>query len=404
MSNTYDVIVIGLGVAGILCCLQLAEKHKGIKVLGIEAGRPPMKRRHQTSGWGGCLMNSDGKFFLSDLPKVAALTSSSKAKSAYKWVLDVLSNVNDFEVTKDRAPIASLEKKFNKVGYDIALNNHIQAYPKDIHALSKHIAGTIEKNKNISFSFDNEVQSIFKQRGTFVVSAGGQEYKAKKIVIAVGRSGWRWARDLYASFGIINNNDIAQFGIRVEMNASLLKDFNKSNCTITKSNQLEIGPFSWFGTVIPEDHADLAISAFRSNEARWKSDKVSFSVMGNRSFPGRGFEQTDRLGKLTFILANDRIIKERVSSILSRKSKISIIPEYDWLVDSIQELGTVIPEVMTRAYFHVPTIMPLVPKINVGKTLETDIDGMFVAGESAGVPGILAAGTMGQIVANSICR
>lgn len=404
MSNIFDVIVIGLGIAGVHCCLRLAEKHKDIRVLGIEAGRPPAKRRHQVSGWLGCFPAGDGKLFLPDLAKVSNLVGNKKTKTAFKWVKDVLSNVNDFEITEDRSPSTSLEKKFDRAGYQISLNNHIQTYPKDIHALSKYMAETIEKNKNISFSFDNEVSSIYKQRGTFIVSTEGQEYRAKKLVIAVGRGGWRWARNLYANFGIIEDNNVAQYGIRVEMNSSLLKDFNKSNCTITKGNELELGPFSWFGTVIPEDHGDMAISAFRSNEARWKSDKVSFSLIGKRPFPNQGFEQTDRLGKLTFILANDRIIKERVSYILSKKSKISIIPEYDWLRDAIQDLGAVIPEIMTKAYFHVPTIMPLPPTINIGTNLESEIDGMFVAGESAGIPGILAAATTGYLVANSVSR
>jgi hypothetical protein len=404
MSTTYDVIVIGCGVAGAFCCLRLAEKNKDIKVLGIELGRPPAKRRHQCSGWIGLFPNSDGKLFLSDLPKIAELVGDKKAKSAYEWVQDVLRNIDDFKITKDRSPSPNMEKKIDRAGYQITLNDHIQVYPKDIHALSKHMADTIEHNKNVSFSFDNEVKSIYKQRGTFIVNTEEQEYRAKKLVIAVGRSGWRWARHLYSNFGIINHNDTARFGIRVEMNASTLKDLNKSHCTLTKGGQLEVGPFSWFGTVIPEDHVDLAISAFRSNEARWKSDKVSFSLIGNRTFLNQGFEQTDRLGKLTFVLSNDRIIKERVSYILAGKSKVSLMHEYDWLIETIQELGTIMPEIMTRAYFHIPTIVPLAPSINIESNLESEIDGMFVVGESAGIPGILAASCMGKIAADSVCR
>ena len=209
---------------------------------------------------------------------------------------------------------------------------------------------------------------------------------------------------MYASLGIIDNNDTARFGIRIETNSSVMKDFNKSNCTLLKGNDLEIGPLSWYGTVIPEDHLDLAISAFRSNENRWKSDKVSFNLIGNRPFPEAGFEQTDRIGKLTFVLANDRIVKERVSAILTGKSRISIIPEYEWLKSVITELSAIIPEISTKAYFHVPTIVPSAPKINIGDNLETEVGGMFVVGESAGIHGILAAGTMGIIAADAVCK
>jgi uncharacterized protein len=403
MSN-FDLGIIGAGVAGAFATLKIAKDHKDAKTILFDLGRPPMKRRRQLEGWLGCLPNSDGKLYINNIDKVAELVGARKAKSANTWFSHVLNNIDTFKTIKDKSPNVSMEKKIKKIGYDLSLNDHIQIYPKDIHALSKYMAESVELCKNITFNFDSEVKKIYKQKNVFVILTDEQEFRCKKLIIAVGRSGWRWAKELYESFGIIDNNDIARFGIRVEMNSNYLKDFNKSNCTITKGNELEIGPFSWFGTVIPEDHLDVAISAFRSNENRWKSDKVSFSLIGNRPFPSTGFEQTDRLGKLTFVLTNDRIIKERVSYIVSGKSKISIIPEYGWLKETVQELSTIMPELLSKAYFHVPTITPMAPKINIGSNLETEIEGMFVAGESAGVHGILSAATMGIIAADQVCK
>lgn len=403
MTN-FDVGIIGAGVAGAFATMRMAKDHKNVKTILFDLGRPPMKRRRQLEGWLGCLPNSDGKLYLKDLDKVSELVGLRKMKSSYGWFQKVLSNVDDFKITKDKAPNVSVEKRLKKIGYDVSLNDYIQIYPKDIHILSKYMAETVEGCKNITFSFDNEVKKVYKQKNMFVIVTEEQEYRCKKLIIAVGRSGWRWAKELYAGFGIVDNNDIARFGIRIELNAPVMKDFNKSNCTLTKGDELEIGPFSWYGTVIPEDHLDVAISAFRSNENRWKSDKVSFSLIGNRPFPETGFEQTDRIGKLTFVLSNDRIIKERVAHILTGKSKISIIPEYDWLKETITEFASAIPEIASKAYFHVPTIMPLAPKINIGTNLETEMEGMFVAGESAGIHGILSAGTMGIIAADNACK
>ena len=399
----FDIGIIGAGVAGAFATLKLAKDHKSEKVILFDLGRPPMKRRRQLEGWLGCLPNSDGKLYQTDVTKVADLTGLRKAKSAHTWMKHVLDQVDTFKVTKDRAPLALLEKKIKKAGYEVSLNDYVQMYPREIHILSKYMAEAIETNKNITFSFDSEVMRVTKNKNMFLISTEDQEYRCKKIIIAVGRSGWRWAKNLYASFGIIDNNDIARFGIRVETNSSIMKDFNKSNCTITKGD-IEIGPLSWYGTVIPEDHLDMAISAFRSNENRWKSDKVSFNLIGSRPFPNLGFEQTNRIGGLTFVLSNDRIIKERVSSILLGKSKISVIKEYDWLKDTINDLSSVIPEISTKAYFHVPTITPLAPKVNIGDNLETEIEGMFVVGESAGVQGILAAAIMGIACADAVCK
>jgi uncharacterized FAD-dependent dehydrogenase len=402
MSN-FDVGIIGAGVAGAFATLKLAKDHKSAKVILFDLGRPPMKRRRQLEGWLGCLPNSDGKLYLADLDKVTNVVGWRKTKSAYNRMDKIISNVDTFKITKDKTLSVSLDKRFKKAGYDVSLNDYIQIYPRDIHTLSKMMAETIENNKNITFKFDSEVIRVYKQKNMFVVQAENQEYQCKKLIIAVGRSGWRWAYQLFNHFGIVDNNDVARFGIRIETNSTNMKEFNRSNCTIVKGD-LELGPFSWYGTVIPEDHQDVAISAFRSNENRWKSDKVSFNLIGNRPFPGTGFQQTDRIAKLSFVLSNDRIIKERVSTILTDKSKISLIKEYEWLKDALNDLSTVIPDVVAKAYFHVPTITPMAPKINIGSNLESEVDGMFVVGETAGIHGILAAGVMGLIAADSVSK
>ncbi len=402
--NVYDVAIIGAGVAGSFAAYRLAKEHKNLKCVMFDIGRPPAKRRRQLEGFLGCLPNSDGKLYISNVDKVAEIVGARKSKSTLKSTVSIIEKVADFKVVKDRMPQVAAEKKIKKAGFDIHLNDYVQLYPKEIHALSKYLADTIEVGKNITYGFDNEVLGITKQKSQFVITTQTEEFRAKQIIVAVGRSGWRWAHSLYSNFGIIESNDVARYGIRVEMPSNCLKEFNKSNCTIIKPNDLEIGPLSWFGTVIPEDHVDMAISAFRSNENRWKTDKVSFSMIGNLNYPENGFQQTDRIGKLTFVLSNDRIIKEKVSTILSDKSKISIIPEYDWLKKSLEGLEDIIPDITSKAYFHVPTINPLAPKIILGDNLESEIEGMYVVGESAGVTGILAAATMGVIAADSACK
>ena len=70
----------------------------------------------------------------------------------------------------------------------------------------------------------------------------------------------------------------------------------------------------------------------------------------------------------------------------------------------IIDFSSVIPEILTKAYFHVPTIIPFTPKINIGNNLETEVNGLFVAGESAGINGILSAATTGIIAADMVCK
>jgi uncharacterized FAD-dependent dehydrogenase len=59
---------------------------------------------------------------------------------------------------------------------------------------------------------------------------------------------------------------------------------------------------------------------------------------------------------------------------------------------------------ITRGYFHVPDIDTSSCKINIANNLETEIDGLFVAGESAGITGIAAAGIMGAVAAEGVVK
>jgi uncharacterized FAD-dependent dehydrogenase len=401
MSNIYDVAIVGLGVAGVFCVNKLSTQHKNMKILAVDVGRKWLKRKQFSVGWLGCLPDGSGLMYSSDMPKVASIVGNKKVKSSYNYFNNILSQVGVFNLTKDKSPSINMSKKLAKQGYEVSLNDYTQIYPKEIHLLSKYFATNVEDNKNINFIFDHEVTRIVKKKDLFTVSIEDQDYQCKKVIIATGRAGWRWAGNLYKSLGIIDDNDYSYFGIRVETNSAMLKDFNKSSCTLKKNN-IEIGPLSWYGTVVPEDHLDLVISAHRGNEDRWISDKVSFSLIGKRPYPNFGYEQTDRVGKLTFLLANDRVIKEKISAIINGKSTISVLPEYDWLKDAILDLANVIPEITTKAHFHIPTILPLAPKIKLGDNLETEIEGMYAIGESAGIVGILSAALTGIIVADSV--
>jgi uncharacterized protein len=397
--DIYDIGIIGSGMAGSFAAFKLSQR-KDLKIIVFDMGRPPMKRRRQLDGWLGCFPNSDGKLYTNDLNKVNSISSMDKIKIANKYFNKILSNVGEFSLVHDKLPESYITNKLKTNGYSIKTNNYYQIYPKNIHMLSKYMSNEIEKQNVIDFSFDNEIKSITKEDDLFIINNGEEIIKCKKILLSVGRSGWRWANELYRQFGIIKSNNIAKFGIRIEIHSDLLKDFNKSALSMKKNN-IDIGPFNWSGTVIPEDHINMAISTFRSNENRWISEKVSFPIIGNIQQTD-GVEQTDRLGQLTFVLTNDRVMKEKVFYLLNDKSKISVIPEYNWIKNVINELAEIIPDITSKAYFYSPTILPFVPEINIHNNFETDIEGLFVAGECAGINGLLAAACMGILAADSI--
>lgn len=402
MSTIYDVAIIGAGVAGAFASYKIAKDYKNLKLLIIDIGRPPMKRRRQLEGWLGCFPGSDGKLYLNNLDSVADLIGRKATNSAFKEIKNSFEGISNLNTFKNPNPLSSFNKKMQKIGYNHQSNDFIQILPKEIHALSKKISLMIDDNPSIDLLFDEEVLDIKKDKKIFSIKTDFSDLKARKIIFSPGRSGWRWAHQIYKKFGIIQNNNKGKYGIKLETDASILKDLNKSNCIYNK-DQITLGPFLWNGTVIPEDHVDCAIASFRSNENRWKSDKVSFDLLLDANFENSN-EEIDRITKLTFLLANDRIIKERLSTLVNNKSKVSIMKEYSWIKNIAEELNEIIPNLISKSHFYLPTILPSPSEINIYSNLETDIDGLFVAGESAGVTGILSAACMGVAVAKFVCK
>lgn len=389
--KTFDLGIIGLGVAGAFSLLRASELNPNASIVGFELGRPPGKRRRQLEGWLGCFPFSDGKLVKND---------SESLLEAENDVLKHLEESGPIKLIKDRSPEASVMKRISKLGLQIKQNDYIQWKPENIHKLSRYISTEIEKLTNASLRFDEEVYSIVKENDEFIITSEKDKVICKKLIIATGRSGWRWSNRTLKSLGVEIDDSVVRAGIKVEIPAQYMKEFNKSHCSFV-NDDYEIGTLDWNGTVVPEDHADLVISSFRSNEDRWKTSKVSFNLIKNVK-GNKGIDETDRLGKLAFLLSNDRIGREKTKVLLNKTSAVSLIPEFDWLVEDVKKFEALFPSIITRGYFHLPAISTKAGKFDLSDKFETNVEGLYVVGENAGFDGLYKAILSGYKVMKNI--
>jgi uncharacterized FAD-dependent dehydrogenase len=415
-TNEYDIAIIGGGVSGIFASLRLAEKYKNLKVVVFEFGPPPptclrqdpihvKRRRRQLEGFFGCFPTGDGKVYLEeDNDKVLSIVDGRRVKTIKDWVSDQLSEVKKPTLVKSKQPLSYIKKGAIDNGFDFIQHTYDQWNPEDIHQVSKLSIDKIEDAGNIYLNFDTEVFGFMKVGKKFTINSSQGDFVCKKIILGAGRSGWRWVHNLYNKLGILQPSNIATYGIRVEMPASQMKDFNKCHCSFV-SDGLKIGPLNWYGSIVQEDHEDMTVAAFRSNENRWKTDKVFFSLYRNIEVKTDPCEYVDRIAKLSHLLSGDRVGREKIRSFVRGDGDLVAMPEYNFIKDSVKEAEKVIPNILNKGYFHVPDIeMTNVNKINIASNLETEIDGLFVAGESAGLKGIAAAAISGVVAAESAVK
>lgn len=397
----YDVAIIGCGIAGTFAALKLSEKKTDLNCIVLELGKPPQKRRRQIEGFLGCFPTGNGLISLGDLDTIHS--DGRKLHHAKNWVYSYFSQVNPMHLIKNSGPNIKFQKLLEKDEFSISKNDYYQWKPEHVHKLSRVITEKLDNLNNITFKFESIVENIEKHKNKFIIYTDSCIIECHKLIVAVGRSGWRWVTDIYKNLGLKVNDNIAKYGIRLEVPAQYMKELNKSVCTLNKGS-LEVGPFLWNGTIIPEDHSDLVISAFRSNETRWKSEKVSFSILNEVNVEKDGVKYTDRVGKLTLLLFNDRIGREKVKLFLNNSSLLSLLPEYAWLHSAMDNLEQHFPQIKQFGYMHLPNVSPLAAKINLSTDLETDIGGLYVIGESARIHGILGAAVSGALVASSIMK
>lgn len=414
-QKSWDIGIIGGGVSGVFAALRLAERHKNLKVVVFEFGPPPpnclrqdpihiKRRRRQLEGYLGCFPTGDGKIYLEeDTDKVLKIADGRRVRAVKDWFASQLNEINVIRGVKSKQPTPALKKIISENGFNLITHTYDQWNPDQIHQLSKTSAEKIEAAGNIYLSFDTEVFDFMKRDKRFIINTSQGEFNCKKVILSVGRSGWRWVNNIYKSLGILLDEHLAKYGVRVEMPSSALKEFHKSHCSLV-SDDIEVGPLQWLGSVIQEDHDDMTIASFRSNEVRWKSDKVFFSVQKKIEVKDNPCEHINRIAKLSHLLSGDRVGREKIKGFTNGFGDLAEMPEYSWVGSALKSLEPVFPNIINRGYFHVPDIDTNISRINISNNLETEIDDLFVAGECAGIKGIAAAGIMGAVAAEGAAK
>jgi hypothetical protein len=411
----YDIGIIGAGVSGVFAALRLAEKHKHLKVVVFEFGPPPpnclredpvriKRRRRQLEGWLGCFPTGDGKIYLEeDTNTVLEVVDGRRIRSVKSWFESQLAEISPQKIVKNKSPNPQVIKAIENSGFNFTLHNFEQWIPDQIHNLAKTLADKIEEAGNVHLCFDTEVYNFMKDGKSFSIYTSQGDFKCKRVILSVGRSGWRWVNENYKKLGILQNSNTVKYGIRVEMPSSTLKDFQRSHCSFSKP-ELEVGPMSWMGSIIQEDHDDMTIASFRSNEDRWKTDKVFFSIKRKIQIDTDPCSYLDRIAKLSHLLSGDRVGREKIKTFLQGFGDLTQMPEYNWIQSTLRELESIFPNIINRGYFHIPDIDTNVNTINIANNLETEIDGLFVTGECAGIKGIAAAGITGAAAAEGVAK
>lgn len=228
--KTYDIVIIGGGIGGLMTAYAAYEKNKDAKICIIDRGSPIDKRtcpiiaKKATKcvscrscgimqGLGGCGAYSDGKFIISTeyggwLPNYIGPEKTIE-------YIEKLDRILVSYGAHENVYMPSDEIKLECMKYDLQL---LQARVKHLgtdgnfKTMSRLIADLATK---IDIFTNEDVTDIDEDKRT--VLSNKDEYRYGKLVIAVGRVGSGWFGELCRRKGIKVANNQVDIGVRVEL-------------------------------------------------------------------------------------------------------------------------------------------------------------------------------------------
>jgi uncharacterized FAD-dependent dehydrogenase len=452
----YDVIIVGAGPAGIFTALELSSRAK-LNILMLEKGPDIEKRRcparrpggHCTHcrpcfllcGWGGAGAFSDGKLTLSPAVggHLAELLGNEETSSLIEEVDQTFvkfgatgpiygTNSDDIERLEKRAALAGL-----RLVSDPIRHMGTERSGEILTAMRDELLG-----RGVEIRTGTEVSRILVEnwQAAGVETDNGEGIRGQYVVVAPGREGASWLKEVAEQLNLSLSRNPVDLGVRVELPAEVLapltdlvyepKLYYYSRAFDDKVRTFCVCPY---GEVVIEFAGDVMTVNGHSYADR-RTDNTNFAILVNKTFT-EPFKEPIAYGKYIASLANllsDSVIVQRLGDMeqgrrstperLARSlvtptlrdatpGDLNLVLPYRYVVnilEMLKALDKLAPGVYSRhTLLYGVEVKFYSSKLELSKSLETEVENLFAAGDGAGLTrGLVQASASGLMVAREI--
>jgi len=452
----YDVIIVGAGPAGIFTALELS-KQGGLSILMLEKG-PDIEKRHCPArelgrgcaqcnpcqllcGWGGAGAFSDGKLTLS--PSVGGhLAELLGEEEANALIQEVDQTYVKFGATgpvygANNDEIERLEKRAALAG--------LRLISDPIRHLGTERSGEILTamrdellSRGVQIRTRTQVEGILieNSRAVGVETSGGETIKGKYVVVAPGREGAPWLKEVAEQLKLSLSRNPVDVGVRVELPAEVLAPLTDlvyepklhyySRAFDDKVRTFCVCPY---GEVVAEWAGDV-MTVNGHSYANRRTENTNFAILVSKTFT-EPFKEPIAYGKYIASLANllsggiivqrlgdmqqgrrstpERLARSLVTPTLkdATPGDLNLVLPYRYVVnilEMLEALDKLAPGVNSRhTLLYGVEVKFYSSRLQLSKSLETEVENLFAAGDGAGVTrGLVQASASGLVVAREI--
>ena len=441
--ESYDVIILGAGPAGIFAAIELCNK-SDLQVLILEKGKDISKRiRTKDSilcGWGGAGAFSDGKLTFST--ETGGWLKDYVGKKMLKKLMQEVDetylrfNAPNTIYGDDDDAIAEISRKAAKV--------ELRLIPSRIRHLGTDLCTQLLKKMRQEIDgkaeviFEKPVSNLLVQGDKVkgVRTADGEEILAKYVLVAPGRGGADWLRREAFRLGLRTTNNPVDIGLRIEVPAAVMNNltdvlYEPKFVYYSKSFDDKVRTFCVCpqGFVVTERLDDIITVNGHSYKSK-KSENTNFAILASTSFT-EPFKEPVAYGKYVAKLANllvGGVIVQRLGdlevgrrSTLERLNRSIVKPTLKDInpgdlsfalpgryLSDVKEMLSALDKISPGIYSRHTLLYGVEVKfyssrLELNRVLETKIRNLFTAGDGAGITrGLVQSSTSGLIVAKEI--
>lgn len=437
MSKDYDIIIAGAGASGVFMAYELTRIDNGARVLMLDRGAELEKRIcpikagrvkscincnpcHIMNGYGGAGTLSDGKYnittqFGGDLHRYIG---EDRAMELMEYVDNVLCSFGGSEA-----------KLYSTANSDLVT----RCLQHDLHLLSAKVRhlGTDRNVKILGRIFDvlkeridmlfyTEVESVGRSAdGVFEVRTSKGDFTCRDLVLAMGRAGSGRMSEICDSFGIEQQKNRVDIGVRVELPAEVFKSITDEvyeSKIVYKTEQYNdmVRTFCMnpYGEVVSENtNGIITVNGHSYADPALRTRNTNFALLVSNSFT-EPFKNSNEYGESIAKLSNmlgggvlmqrfGDLVKGRRSSerrmakcftrptLAATPGDLSLVMpkrQLDDIIEMIYALDEIAPGTANEdTLLYGVEVKFYNSKVDVDGNLMTGVPGLYALGDGAGV-------------------